>query len=561
MAGPFEKISLYKIHRVTLASSRGSTFAFQVETGTRAISFGTSSVEEREKWISQLNHAVTSLTHNNIEIVAIPPKSENMGRCSPCKRGRRTHSIVLGEFNQEQIEPEIYGEVGSKKPARKENAKKRKSSNKKTTAELHDIKDLLNQYISSSSIDMGIALIENIDEIPEKLEEYIRKEEGFIREMEGKNAMGVGLGQIKNNAGVSEQDRLLQDKIEGMEGERKQYDVQQLVISDLRDELKKEKKNSEELIQAIEQLHIEKAKTSRDCRISKTELEFSTERLSQLKLRTEESRETSNSVCGSLLEDLKPQRYSIITYPFPAKILTINTPLHTSDSSLNLDIAPYTHLTTTPTSTFQECTLQCNEPLSELSYTFINSNPARETGSKENENENEPTFILLSDIQAVEEGLAIPGSYMNANLKECSFLTISTNLRKYGIAVEAGYSIYLYTLKDLCREKISYNNYTLAKSNCDKLETQLKIEEKMIRTYKQCLTTSICNINNGLTAQQSVFLAELESLKEIKGVEVHCELDADSELETYLMEERDGLIDELIRLNGEVAERMRVGGG
>ncbi len=342
-----------------------------------------------------------------------------------------------------------------------------------------------------------------LEEIPGRLEEFISREENSIRELEAK---------VRNQAssfdtqGYQEKLNFLQAKISSLEIDKEKYDKLHEKMASLKSDIHKEKLHSQELVQTLESLHLDKAKNSRECRVYKSELDFSMEKMNQLehtllKLELETGSKAMN------------KKFEPIIKGFRAEVI--------ENSQL-------------PQNKF----ISCSPDFKKLIW--------REVGmgciSK--------SELKLVDVHTLNSAASSDNTHYTITL-----LYSSNNL---SLTVSDSEAFKLLLIKELWQDMRKPQTHSLDsiltdkyKSLCDFLESQIRLEERLIKQYKKSLTENICNLSNGMSARQSAYNSEVDTLKEfntrwVTGL-------VSNEVENYISKDRQEMLNKLKDINQQIA--------
>lgn len=171
---------------------------------------------------------------------------------------------------------------------------------------------------------------------------------------------------------------------------------------------------------------------------------------------------------------------------------------------------------------------------------------------------NKRVFICISEINAVISGTEDPATQQP--FPDYDYLTLQCPQLTLIIAVETQFSFYFEAITALFAQAndlpytpntLSFGLLARSRLACQQYESQSRLLQHLIKTYKTSLTASICDIHNGFSAQQAVYSAEIAQLREVNEKSVLGLMSA--EAQEYVQTERAELLERLRYLNEVVA--------
>ena len=448
-----KRIALSHIHSLTCLENPPYA-GFQAQTRHHLIKFWIPSQKERDSWVLGVTEAMSG---------SPPPADENQGAPSP--------EVLRSRALPNLVKQGMARDLFIKKD------------------DLVGFMQKLNMLIDSAEFSMEHA--KEVTELPSKLEEFLEKEEELLKKLNNKAQSEPVSEEV---LGLQEQCKSLQEKLNTMEAAKVEYDKGSLTIDDLNKQLEEAAGVSDSLSKRIEQLHVDKTRTSRDCKVYKNDLEAYKEKKNKLQVELETLKHKKRPESTNFEELLKGVfgKVKKRNQNFQEKLISV---------------APE----------FDKVIMRAPQGYTVYYEEVMFANITCYSWPK---NDSEPTLSLHTTEMPI--CVAMP----KHNLSQLTSLIDS----------------FKSSLKENIETKLSKQ----FKSTCDYLEKQIKCEEKLIRKYKSVLTKSICDLENKFSASQSVYTAELETLSELNSEMIPHLI---SEESTKYLEERKEMISKLKELN------------
>ena len=137
-------------------------------------------------------------------------------------------------------------------------------------------------------------------------------------------------------------------------------------------------------------------------------------------------------------------------------------------------------------------------------------------------------------------------------------ITLLFSNQNFSITVSDSEAFKLLLIKELWQDMRKPQAHSLDsiltdkyKSLSDFLESQIRLEERLIKQYKKSLTENICNLSNGMSARQSSYTSEIDTLKEFNSRWVTGLIS--SEVDYYINQERQEMLLKLKEINQLIA--------
>lgn len=470
MLSQFKRIALTHINKL-FKIQQAETFGFQLETHHHTIRFWANSQDDRDNWVLALNIAIDKKENKH--------RLSNSSSVTPKNADENKRTMISDKFGGTKVQ-------NLSSFIRIDNDVKSKDEHTTVLSKLMTLVSVFNTHNQASPA--------SFEDLPSLLQAYITQSQNSLLSLRSKLA-----SPSDESIGLSTQVAMLQEKVTSLEVLKQKYDTQMYSLQDLTNSYHNEKQLTEDIAQILERLQNEKNKSSRDCKLFKTELDFVNDRNVQLEKRLE----------GLNINQKITEIYKGVEGIVSKRGKEVYVRLISVSSEKD-------RIVLRPTDSFAT-------ERDELLFSEITSM----TPVKKTENNSQITVHNLD-----------------------SPLSISVSNDKSGVLIDL--TALFNTYKKLQTEKIEKLIEKQFKSNCEVLENQLRFEEKRMKLYKSVVINSIFDVDNSKLASQSMYEAEVTILSEALNQTFKDSIS--DRCMDYLKTERREIISNLLSLNSRIAE-------